>query len=411
MFHRKGFLIVLVAVIILVLGVGVAQAIPPAQQGAAAGITIPYAGRLDDEAGLAVPDGDYAFTFALYDAATGGTLLWSEVQEEIAVEGGSFVASLGRVTPLPEAMLAGGALWLEVAVRGPEADAFTTLAPRQALRAAGTAPTAGVNQAAPCAHDHWGESWGESGTGVAFPGPFVALYGHSDVWAGVMGQSTSNIAVYGLSTSSDGVRGSSTDGYGVRGDSAADDGAFFDSGSDYYLDGDVALGGDVGSVVAHASNASELYLSARGNVTIKLDADQTIDPGTHVFNVRNGLDFDACWVEEAGNLDCIGTKSAVVTTADYGRHKLYAVESPEVWHEDLGSATLIDGQATVPFEPIFAQTVNLEEEYYVFLTPQGGYCALYIAEKTPASFTVRAQEGESCDIAFDYRIVAKRLGY
>ena len=67
-------------------------------------------------------------------------------------------------------------------------------------------------------------------------------------------------------------------------------------------------------------------------------------------------------------------------------------------------------QATVPIEPIFAQTVNLTETYHVFLTPLGD-CALYVAAKTPALFTVKAMGGQTCSITFDYRIVAKRLGY
>ena len=77
--------------------------------------------------------------------------------------------------------------------------------------------------------------------------------------------------------------------------------------------------------------------------------------------------------------------------------------------EGFGEAQLVDGQATVTVEPVFAQTVNLSE-YHVFLTPLGD-CPLFVAEKTPASFTVKAMGGQACRIAFDYRIVANRLGY
>src|SRR5690606_22967443 len=103
--------------------------------------------------------------------------------------------------------------------------------------------------------------------------------------------------------------------------------------------------------------------------------------------------------------------TTIVETQDHGWRHLYSMESPAVLFEDVGSALLVDGRAVVPLEPIFAQTVNLEQPYQVFLTPQGSYCALYVADKTPASFTVRAQEGPSCNIAFDYRIVARRRGY
>jgi len=64
----------------------------------------------------------------------------------------------------------------------------------------------------------------------------------------------------------------------------------------------------------------------------------------------------------------------------------------------------------VSVEPIFAETANLAAEYHVFLTPLGD-CALYLAAKTPASFTVRALDGKTCDVAFEYRLLAKRRGY
>ena len=97
-------------------------------------------------------------------------------------------------------------------------------------------------------------------------------------------------------------------------------------------------------------------------------------------------------------------------TANYGQRLLYAVESPEVRLEDFGSAELLKGTVTVKIEPIFAETVNLKEAYQVFLTPLGD-CALYVAQKTATDFTVKALGGVTCSIAFDYRIVAKRLGY
>ncbi len=105
-----------------------------------------------------------------------------------------------------------------------------------------------------------------------------------------------------------------------------------------------------------------------------------------------------------------GSKSAVVDTADYGTRALYAQESPENWFEDFGTGQLSSGQALIRIEPIFAETVNLAKGYHVFLSPLGD-CALYVDGKSPTSFTVRAMGGGTCSTAFDYRIVAKRLGY
>jgi len=70
--------------------------------------------------------------------------------------------------------------------------------------------------------------------------------------------------------------------------------------------------------------------------------------GTTVFSIN-----------ENGDMAATGTKTALVTTQDYGQRKLYAMESPQSWFEDFGSAQVVNGQAMVPIEPIFAQTVNL----------------------------------------------------
>ena len=90
---------------------------------------------------------------------------------------------------------------------------------------------------------------------------------------------------------------------------------------------------------------------------------------------------------------------------------LYAVQSTENWFEDFGTASLKNGEAVVEIEALFAQTVNLSEDYRVFLTPLGDCNGLYVAEKTATSFTVHELGGGSADVDFDYRLVAKRLGY
>jgi len=73
-------------------------------------------------------------------------------------------------------------------------------------------------------------------------------------------------------------------------------------------------------------------------------------------------------VDDLGNMITTGSKSTRIQTTKSGSRLLYAIESPEVWFEDIGSATLLDGQVEVIIDPIFAQTVNLDD-YQVFLTP------------------------------------------
>ena len=90
---------------------------------------------------------------------------------------------------------------------------------------------------------------------------------------------------------------------------------------------------------------------------------------------------------------------------------LYAVESPENWFEDFGSSALIHGVAWVPLDRSFAQAANASVTYHVFLTPNGDTSGLYIARKNSAGFEVREHGSGTSNVAFDYRIVARRRGY
>ena len=69
---RKVLVVVVVAsALLLAVGsgpqfTGTARALPPVQEPGPTGATIPYPGRLTDQAGEPVADGAYDFAFALY---------------------------------------------------------------------------------------------------------------------------------------------------------------------------------------------------------------------------------------------------------------------------------------------------------------------------------------------------------
>lgn len=119
-----------------------------------------------------------------------------------------------------------------------------------------------------------------------------------------------------------------------------------------------------------------------------------------------------CEITTGGDLGCTGSKSAVVPVAGGSRKvALYAIEGPENWFEDAGSAQLTNGEATVNLESTFGETVNTNMDYRIFLTPDGDCKGLYVAQKTATSFVVRELGGGTSNVAFDYRIMAKRKGY
>jgi hypothetical protein len=104
--------------------------------------TMTYQGRLTDNSPQQVPvDGTVEMTFSIWDADTGGSLLWSEPQfgtVTVYPVKGVFNVLLGSYgVPLPPSVFAGGAVrYLEITVGG------ETLAPRQRIGTVGFAAQA-----------------------------------------------------------------------------------------------------------------------------------------------------------------------------------------------------------------------------------------------------------------------------
>jgi hypothetical protein len=157
-----------------------------------------------------------------------------------------------------------------------------------------------------------------------------------------------------------------------------------------------------------------------GNAGFFLNSSR-VSPTLYAFNFdSSGLPFQArnvsnntgCNIDAGGNLNCTGSKNAVVPL-DGGKRTvaLSAIESPENWFEDFGSAQLADGVAVIPLDPDFIQTVNTEKDYRVFPVPNGDCRGLYVTNKSANSFEVHELGGGTSNVRFDYRITAIRRKY
>ncbi len=472
-----------------------------------------YQGIITNDAGDEIT-GTRNIQFLIYDAATSGSLLWSETQN-VSIEEGLFNILLGSDVPIPYELFEESERYLAIKV---ETD--SEMLPRQRLTSVGyafhsmntllvnsqylpendgvvnqpedpvswfklkdipsdfadgtddvgssgsgitqlnagtglsvtnpTGPTTtlgldmghtnGINadmvdgnhasDFATSSHDHWGAFWTDNtltnnsifrihgnvpwADGIivaenANNGPSIAGANHSS-GHGVYGyNSATGNGVFGYGTSGSGVGAHSVNSYGVHGSSNNSFGGFFTSDNDHY---DLALGGSVGRLNTDISNEnSQLYLSSNADVIVKLDNDGGED---HVFRIQDSGGTSVFTVDESGNMVATGTKSAMVITEPFGERLIYCMESPEVWFEDVGKATLNDGEVEVVFESVFASIVNLEIDYHVFLTPLGQEpILLFITEKTTTGFKVKGAglDGNPIKCDFDYRIVAKRLGF
>lgn len=106
-----------------------------------------------------------------------------------------------------------------------------------------------------------------------------------------------------------------------------------------------------------------------------------------------------------------GTKSASVGT-QWGNQLLYCQESPEVWFEDIGGGTLVNGVCHIELDSIFLQATVIDDEHpmRVFIQLEGE-CEDVFVEKGKTGFTVKEKNGGHSNTSFSYRIVAKRVNF
>jgi hypothetical protein len=131
----NGGTLLLIVVLLLTQNVWARQLATPAAPGPSA-TTVNYQGRLADPAGNP-KDGVFGMTFALYDAPTGGSLVWGpENHTAVPVSEGLFSVGLGGQTSggIPTSAW-NGDRYLEITVGG------ETLSPRELIR---SVPIAGM---------------------------------------------------------------------------------------------------------------------------------------------------------------------------------------------------------------------------------------------------------------------------
>lgn len=106
------------------------------------------------------------------------------------------------------------------------------------------------------------------------------------------------------------------------------------------------------------------------------------------FNGVSTTDGDKYSNLAPDGLWCTGSKHRVVRTQDYGERLLCCYETPSPMFGDVGAAQIDEtGKCLIFIDEKFAQTVDLEYLYDVFLTKYGpGDC--YVSERTASYFIV-----------------------
>jgi hypothetical protein len=236
---------------------------------------------------------------------------------------------------------------------------------------------------------------------------------NSPAGAGMWGLNTAST---GLAMGVYGYTGSAT-GTGVYGQSvkasaegAATDGGFYpmgvwgDTGEQYGF-GAFGSADDGWAFVGYNKSPS-------GFSTVWFENDETNDSSAQVLFAYGSGFGGECNSTVSGNFSCSGSFEEVTPVGGGARKvALNAIHTPESWFEDAGSGQLSGGEAVVSIESVFGETINTGVEYHVFLTPNGDCKGLYVAQKSAGSFVVKELGGGTSNIAFDYRIMAKRKGF
>ena len=225
------------------------------------------------------------------------------------------------------------------------------------------------------------------------------------------------------------MEGTATNGTGVEGFSSSGDGVFGSSG-DFSVVGQGNISSDPGSISADtgvkgtSTNANGVYgFSTNRNAgafennngsffTLYSQADNA--SGFPLGAVNNSTGASLTFAS-TGNLTISGNLFTGSGTCHTGcsaaRHPLtYTPAQSLPTMEDFGEAQLVNGQAYVHLDPAYANVIDSQTNYLVFITPEGDSNGVYVTQKTSSGFLVRENRGGHSALAFSYRIVAKPLG-
>ncbi|MCJ7458342.1 MAG: hypothetical protein MUP17_05065 [candidate division Zixibacteria bacterium] len=426
---------------------------------------INFQGRLTDASGKFVPDGNYSVMFRFYTDSIGGIPKWTETQEVI-VSKGLFNVILGSITPIPDSIFNSLYTWLGIKVQiDPE------MTPRQRLSSLGysyrtvKADTSSYSMNSDKldgldASDFLSPAndYGRSGVATDLYEQAITL---SEKYVNVAGPDSvyisSGTAFLGKASGS-----SASPMYGIKGyaDNASFDacGGYFSTSSAgtglshfgvygagyssyssaygvYGLADNTSTGWAVGGSFGTTSNGTGEHSGVRAGGSSSSSSSaygyygqaQNTSTGNAyggyfwTFSVGTGTHYgvyaseaaggSGAAVYAAGDFAASGTKNAVLKTSK-GHRLMSVIESPEVWFEDFGEGQLINGRGHVELDPLFLETVTINNLHpmKVFIQLKDDCRGTYV-KSSSTSFDVFELQGGTSNASFSYRVIAKRKGY
>lgn len=136
----------------------------------------------------------------------------------------------------------------------------------------------------------------------------------------------------------------------------------------------------------------DLQPTSTGTACVELRTTYSYPSPTSYFRIYDATGTWPIYVDvplSVYNFKATGTKSREVNTDNYNNRLLYSYETPTPLFGDIGEAQLDeDGICYVDIDDIFSETIELRQEYQVFLQKEGeGDC--WIAEKQKRYFVIK----------------------
>lgn len=160
-----------------------------------------------------------------------------------------------------------------------------------------------------------------------------------------------------------------------------------------------------GSSMELWGNSGSLYSSYSEGFKIQTLNGMSVQSSSGIANGTTLHVYGSILVEDA--FLCKGTKSRICETKDYSTRKLYCYETASPLFGDVGCGlTDENGECYVEFDSVFAETVNMNCEYQVFLQKEGKG-DIWVEEKTQTYFKVKGTE----NLKFSWEVKSKQKGY
>ena len=156
---------------------------------------------------------------------------------------------------------------------------------------------------------------------------------------------------------------------------------------------------DGGKVSTIRQSGGRLVLEANDLMEIKCPQNSGVAIKGKTAIVGTAVIFGDFIVADGYNKHCMQS------TKHYGKRLINAYETAECYYGDIGENEIKNGLCQIDIDPIFAECVNLDAGYQVFLTPYGKG-ELFVLERFENCFVVCGD-----NMKFGWEIKAKRRGF